>query len=222
MEKSSRASSPLIVSYLTLRKIIGLLGISFPFILLLGTLLFFQTGIIEKSISYYYHTGMGDFFVGTLFVIGAFLLSYKGYEIKDDIAGDLGCLFIIGVALFPTASLLNPSAIDKIIGIAHWVFASLFFLTVAYFSLFLFTKTNPKKPPTLEKLWRNKIYRLCGYLILVSIALILIIQIILPSNIEQALSEWKPVFWLESIATFAFGFSWLTKGEAILSDHKRN
>jgi len=221
MEEPKNNSDSLVMSYLTLRKIIGFLGISLAFILLFGNLILFGTGMIERSISHYYYTGMGDFFVGTLFVIGAFLLSYKGYEIKDDIAGDLGCLFVIGVALFPTAPLFNPSAINNVIGIAHWIFASLFFLTIAYFSLFLFTKTNPKKPPTKEKLWRNKVYRMCGYLILVSIALIFFIQVFLPSNLEQSISSYKPIFWLESVAMFAFGFSWLTKGEAILADHKR-
>ena len=221
MKKSANNSESLVMSYLNLRKIIGLLGMSLPFILLLGTLIFFQTGIIEKSISHYYHTGMGDFFVGTFFVIGAFLLSYKGYEKKDDIAGDLACFFAIGLALFPTAFILNPSGIEKIVGIAHWIFASLFFLTLAYFSLFLFTKTNPKKSPTNEKLRRNQIYRICGYIILVSIALIFLIQVSLPPNMEQILEVYKPVFWIESLAVLAFGFSWLIKGEAILADHKR-
>jgi len=221
MKKSTNNLSSLAISYLTLRRIIGILSISLPFILLFGALIVFKTGTIEMSISDYYHTGMGDFFVGTLFAIGFFLLSYKGYEKKDDMAGDFACFFVIGVALFPVTPAFNPSSIDKIIGIAHGTFASLFFLTLAYFSLFLFTKTHPNKKPTNQKLKRNQIYRACGSIILISIILILFIKVIFPPSIEQILDVYKPVFWLESLAILAFGFSWLTKGEAILWDHTK-
>jgi len=209
--------SSLVTSYLTLRKLIGFLGISLPFILLFGALIVFKTNIIEVSISDYYYTGMGDYFVGTLFVIGAFLFSYKGYEKKDDIAGDLACLFAIGTALFPTTP-INPSTINKIVGTAHWIFALSFFLILAYFSLFLFTKTNPNKTPTYRKLKRNNVYLICGSTILISIALIAFVKVVLPSNLEQILGAYKPIFWLESILVITFGISWLTKGEAILGD----
>ena len=69
----------LALSYLVLRRIIGLLGFLFPFVLSLGALILFQTGI-QSSISSYYHTGMGDVFVGILCVIGVFLFSYKGFD----------------------------------------------------------------------------------------------------------------------------------------------
>lgn len=45
----------------------------------------------------FYHTGMRNVFVGTLCAIGFFLLSYKGYESSDDIAGDLGCVFTLRI-----------------------------------------------------------------------------------------------------------------------------
>ena len=219
MKQTINNSNSLVMSYLNLRKVIGILGVSLPFILLLGALIIFKTGIIEASISDYYYTGMGDIFVGTLFVMGAFLLSYKGYEKKDDLAGDLACFFAIGIALFPTTPFLDPTTIERIVGVVHLVFASSFFLTLAYFSLFLFTKTNPKKPPTDRKLRRNQIYRICGYTILIAIALVVFVEVVLPSNLEQIISAYKPIFWLESIIIVAFGISWLTKGEAILSDH---
>ena len=102
MVKKTSQNMSLVFSYLELRKAIGILGMVLPFVVSLGAWLFFQEGI-QRSISAYYHTGMRDVFVGTLFAIGFFLLSYKGYERSDAIAGDLGCLFAVGVALFPTA-----------------------------------------------------------------------------------------------------------------------
>jgi hypothetical protein len=87
----------LIISYLTLRKAIGILGAALPFVLAIGAAVLFMTGI-QDSISAYYYTGMRNVFVGMLCATGFFLLSYKGYERKDSIAGNLGCLFAVGVA----------------------------------------------------------------------------------------------------------------------------
>ncbi len=231
MQQPKSDSSSLVLSYLTLRKAIGLLGVSLPFILSLGAMLVFNEGI-QESISHYYYTGMGDVFVGTLFALGLFLFSYKGYEKKDDVAGDLACLFAVGVALFPTTPLCDPNALllcdpqlpsyaptpnEQIIGKIHLAFAAAFFLMLAYFSLFLFTKTDSKKPMTPTKRRRNQVYRTCGITIVVSIILIVLLAV-LPSDIENAVRELNPVFWLESVAVVAFGLSWLTKGEAILRE----
>ncbi|MDA2925651.1 hypothetical protein MYX78_00190 [Acidobacteria bacterium AH-259-G07] len=124
--------------------------------------------------SSYYHTGMGDVFVGTLFAMGLFLFSYRGYIRSDDIAGDLGCVFAIGAALVPTTP-DNPAPGDvPLIGYLHVAFAALLFLTLIYFSLFLFTKTDPNRPATRRKLQRNWVYRASGYLMSLCIVLIVI------------------------------------------------
>jgi len=209
--------SSMVFSYLAHRTTIGLLGIALPFVVSLGALVLFQTGI-QDSISDYYHTGMRDVFVGILFVIGFFLLSYKGFDRQDNIAGNLACVFAIGVALFPTTN--NTDKLTSGIqpaGIAHLIFAALFFLTLAYFSLFLFTKTDPSKPPTVKKMQRNRIYKTCGYTMLICIVLAAVFGF-LPDNIQTNIGAYKPVFWLEALAILAFGVSWFTKGEAILKD----
>jgi hypothetical protein len=216
MNDRSKSENALVFSYLTLRQAIGLLGTSFPFVLSLGAVIFFRTGI-QSSISSYYHTGMGDVFVGTLCVIGFFLLSYKGYERADDIAGVLGCVFAVGVALFPTTPDNLASGDARFVGYIHFASATLFFLTLIYFSLFLFTKTDPSRPSTRRKLKRNIVYRVCGYTMSLCIVLI-VIYILLPDQVASPIEVYKPVFWLESIAVVAFGISWLTKGEAILKD----
>jgi hypothetical protein len=201
---------------LELRRAIGLLGIALPFVVSLGAWIFFQTGI-QSSISSYYHTGMRNVFVGTLCAIGVFLLSYRGYERSDDIAGDLGCVFAVGAALFPTAPEGPAAGGVRLIGYVHWTFAALFFLTLIYFSLFLFTKTDPTKPPTKRKLQRNRVYRACGGTMGICILLIAIYSF-LPREAASLLERYKPVFWLEALAVLAFGASWFTKGEAILKD----
>ena len=206
----------LVFSYLTLRKTIGLLGIALPFVLSLGTLILFHAGV-QSSISSYYHTGMRDVFVGILCVIGFFLLSYKGYERSDDIAGDLGCLFAVGVALFPTTPDVAATSSARLIGHIHLTFAALFFLTLIYFSIFLFTKTDPNKSPSRKKLQRNKVYKACGYMIGICLSLIILFSL-LPDTKVAFLEAYKPVYWFETLAILAFGISWFTKGETILKD----
>ena len=206
----------LVFSYLELRKTIGLLGIAFPFVLLLGALILFQTGI-QSSISSYYHTGMRDVFVGTLCVIGFFMLSYKGYERSDDIAGDLCCVFAVCAALFPTTPDGAAASGARLIGYVHLAFSALFFLTLIYFSLFLFTKTDPNKSPTRRKLKRNKVYKASGCTMGICILLIIITSF-LPGTMASFFETYKLVYWLEAIAILAFGISWFTKGEAILKD----
>ena len=216
---SSNNPGTLAWSYLALRQAIGALGIALPFVLSLGAIIVFRTGL-QASLSEYYHTGMRDVFVGTLCAIGVFLFSYKGHTGKDDndnLVGNFAGVFAIGVALFPTDLPSDAKTPQTTIGIVHVVFASLFFLTLAYFSLFLFTKTDPTKTPTPRKRRRNQVYRVCGYTIVTSIVLIFLLSI-LPANIQEAVSACNPVYWLESLAVVAFGVSWLTKGEAILQD----
>jgi len=216
MQSTSETDNLLVISYLTLRKAIGLLGIALPFIISIGALLLFQTGL-QDSISNYYYTCMRNVLVGILCAIGVFLLSYKGYERKDELAGDFGCAFAVGVALFPTRPPGSTSSLAATIGIFHFIFAASFFLTLSYFSLFLFTKTDPEGVPTRRKLQRNKIYKVCGFTMVMCLLLILI-EGRLPNELRESLKAYHPVFWLESIAVVAFGISWLTKGEAILSD----
>lgn len=206
----------LIITYLTLRKLIGILGITLPFVLFFGAFLIFQTGI-QSSISSYYHTGMRDLFVGTICVIGFFLLIYKGYESADNIAGDIGCLAAIGLALFPTAPDGTATGTEQIIGYIHLGFAALFFFVLIYFSLYLFTKSDPAKPPTPNKLQRNRVYKICGRTMAACIVLITV-YFLLPREIAASLSSLNPVYWLEAMAIIFFGISWLTKGEAILKD----
>ena len=205
-----------VISFLTLRKTLGLLGILLPFVLALGSWIIFGNGL-ENSISSYYHTEMGDVFVGILFGIGLFLFSYKGYQRSDDLAGDLACLFAIGVALFPTTPENSLSDLARLIGTIHFGFAALLFLSFAYFAICLFPKTHPDREPTRRKRRRNVVYRACGAAIVLCIVLIAVVNLV-PSQIASPIQAYSPVFWLEAIAIVAFGISWLVKGEAILKD----
>jgi hypothetical protein len=216
MNSTPNQTDSLVWSYLDLRKAIGIIGICLPFVLAFGKIILESPGI-QSSISSYYYTVMRDVFVGSLCAIGVFLLSYQGYEREDAIAGRLACLFALCTAFFPTAPDVNASAQQVIIGTVHLVSAALFFLTLAFFALILFRKTDPNKTPTRKKRQRNVVYTVCGYTIIACIAVITLLKF-LPDG--SAIQELTPIFWLESIAIVAFGMSWFVKGEAILKDER--
>jgi hypothetical protein len=211
MNQQSGPQDPLVLSYLDLRKAVGIIGCVLPFVLAFGKILLQGPGI-ECTVSDYYYTDMGNVFVGSLCAIGIFLMSCRGYDWRDKIAGRLACVFAVGVALFPTNRCTGRTSP---IGYAHLTFASLLFLTLAYFSLALFTGTDPEKTPTPQKLQRNIVYRFCGWTILACIFLIAVIKL---TSLTDSLGRVDPVFWLESLAVVSFGVSWLTKGETILKD----
>jgi hypothetical protein len=204
---------PLVLGYLGLRRAVGIIGLTLPFVLAIGRILLQGFGL-EGSISCYYYTDMGNVFVGSLCAIGVFLLSCRGYDRRDAIAGRLACAFALGVALFPTGSCSASGSQSAAISRVHWSSAALLFLTLAYFCLALFTQTAGN--PTPQKRQRNTVYRVCGYAILACILLIAVVNFV--PTVSSLVQSLHPVFWLESGAVISFGVAWLTKGEMILKD----
>lgn len=220
MHQQSDSQAPLVFSYLSLRKAVGIIGFALPFVLAIGKILSGDHGI-EPSISHYYYTNMGDVFVGSLCAIGVFLMSTRGYPDprfpgkslgQDHFFGILASIFAVGVALVPTD--LNEDD-TTLRGGVHLAFAALLFLTLAYFCLKLFIRTAGNQ--TRQKGHRNVVYQICGWTILACLALI--VTAALPP-IRPSVEPLNPRFWLESIAVLAFGFAWLTKGEAIFKDEQ--
>ncbi|MCC6182611.1 MAG: DUF998 domain-containing protein [Bacteroidia bacterium] len=213
----------LVLSYLTVRKLIGILGFFLPIILLLVPIILSACCYIQPSISNYYHTIMRDVFVGYMCALSIFLLSYKGYDIVDRVLTFLAGIFGLMLALLPTTfkvpmlpcNIECSRFIPDLIGTIHLISAGLFLLSLAFMSLFLFTKGE--STPTPQKLIRNKIYRISGLIMLACIGL-LIIFFALPETVTTSLLVLKPVFWLETIAIMAFGVSWLVKGEFLMKD----
>lgn len=214
-------NAEILISYFTLRKAVGGLGMALPVVMGIGGIFVGLNGI-EDSISSYYHTPMRNIFVGTLCALAVFFFAYRGPDKKDNFWGWLACIFALGVAFFPTARNLSASAdqlgsAERTFSIIHIVSAALFFSTLAIFSLCLFTKTKPGSTPTPQKKKRNTIYKICGWVMVLALIGILIYKGTQEMG-SSPLERFDPVFWLEAIAIFAFGFSWFTKGEGILKD----
>ena len=193
-----------VISYYALRILIGATGVLLPLLLIIGNLIANETVKIEFSVSDYYDNGTaGDILVGVLFVLGFFLMTYKGYDKTDSRTANLGCVFALGVALFPTTSPNN------LIHILHFVFAILLFSVFIFFSIYLFRKSDPDSTCTKQKDKRNKVYLACGIIMIACIAGIAVSMI----WFMELSKSCNLVFWFESIALIAFGISWITKAE---------
>ena len=211
--QSSGPEKPLILSYLGMRELAGWVGVILPFAVALGN--WPCTGGLEGSISAYYFTRMGAWFAGSLWVIGFFMVSCRGFDKWDELSGRLAGIFALGVALIPMNIHQIGHGWVKYRGWLHWTCAALLFLVLALTCLCLFTRSGTQTP-TPKKLRRNAFYRVCGWSILGCIALIGILMLLETFQVITAaqVDPYKPVFWLEAIAVVSFGVAWLVKGEA--------
>lgn len=203
-----------------IRTAIGYLGIFLPIVLIILSLIPFFGTSIQVSISNYYYTNLREIFTGILCAVGLFLIRYKGFRgssfwKNDNLLTNIAGYMAFGVALFPT----NPDCWNdkiytliplnfKLLGFIHYGFAAVFFLILSILSINVFTigqKENTDIPMSIFN--ENHIYRICGYLILIFILLILVFSLINVTAYSTII--------FEALALFSFGISWLIKGRAM-------
>ena len=221
--------NPAVLSYYTMRRAVGIIALTLPFALASGVMLSSLIGpthslpqpLVERSISDYYYTPMRDYYVGALFAIGAFLACSRGYDHHDEVTGYLAGLFAFIVALVPD---VNPyhhihNRFHESLGLIHLVAASLMFLVLAYFCLVLFRKSHPGRPITRHKRHRNRVYLVCGVVIVSCMSCMMPLAY---KPLHTLLWPTGILFWCESLALAAFGVAWLVKGEVFLRDKPHN
>jgi hypothetical protein len=160
---------------------------------------------IPPSISSTYYTHAGAVFMIILGAASVLLMFYDGYDKTDDILNTIAGIFGLLICLFPcwtnaekVGTFQAPVGVSSAI---HNISAVVFFVILAYVSLFQFTKSNGNM--TAEKKARNVIYRVCGCGMIGAFALLL-------------LPDFYIKIWLvEMIALSFFGISWLTKANCL-------
>ena len=197
--------------YLRIRNLCGLLGILLPWIAL------FSDGLkLDKpapswwwSISAtYYQT---DALVGVLVPASIVLMSYIGYNFRDNLINTLTGLAGLGIVLFPCKVDWIPDGSP--VGFfqlpiefshkIHSVCAVLFFLLAAINMLCQFTRHGTTM--TDRKKVRNAIYRICGWGMLGLLALLVgLVLLNVPGWVVMV---------VEILLLHLFGFAWLVKGE---------
>jgi len=142
----------------TLRLVVGALAMGLP------SLVYILAGRITTTISSSYHEPLArDVFVGSLFVLGTLLISYKGHpqgqapeegmgmwkrlfnwipRYQENLISTVGGVAAMTAALFPTAC--DTCDMDRIARV-HTVSAFLLFANVAYFSIVAFLRCVNKK-----------------------------------------------------------------------------
>jgi hypothetical protein len=203
-------NSSIIISYFHLRQLIGVLGMLLP-IICIGGGYFFAELPIQRSISFYYHTNMRDFFVGLMVCVSLFLITYKGYDKRDQIVTTISGIAGFGIAFFPCLKCpkeilpigifqWSPSFSNKI----HITSALIFFTLLGFNSMLLFTLNQTG--------WKKRVYQWCGGIILGCIVSLSILTLTVNNDY---LDEHCVILFFETIMLFSFGFSWWVKGKAL-------
>lgn len=228
------ADNELVLSFLAVRRALGLLGFALPASLVLYGVLSGEG--IQPSISEFYFTSAGDLLVGTLTAIGVFLLAYVGFDrrtreiLSDFWVSRIAAMGALGVAFIPTSEpaagpeLLPEPIAHRWLGAEtsqylHYGSATVFFAGLALFCLVLFRRNDPAVPMTPDKIYRNRIYLICGILIVAVMALLFaffLYRRTLTAEAQAALDSHDIVFYLETLGILAFSVSWLTKGRALV------
>jgi len=189
-------------AYMQLRRLVGYVGILLPILLVAGNALIFR-GPILPSISHYYHSGMRDVLVGGLCAMGMFLFYYSGYDRWEDLAGIAGGVFALCVAFFPTVE-QGPLGIT---GTIHYISAMALFLTLATYSLFLFSR---QQPDTSGRQFTT-LHRICGLAMIAAVLGIVVFFLFFRSGHPDSFVP----LGLETAALWAFGVSWFAEGREL-------
>jgi hypothetical protein len=193
-------------AYVFLEQFVGCIATALPAVLILGGLLLGRHEL-ESSLSAYYYTPVGAVFIGALCALGVFFLSYQcrplpGHRV-DNRLSNLATAAAVGVAVFPTAEHHTEAWTGEwLVSTIHLVCAAALFVLLAYFAFFRFPEPNAALAPARR---RNAIYRSCGWVI------VLVIALVLGNNALHLPDSWNVLLWLETVGVVAFGSAWLVK-----------
>ncbi len=241
------AASSYVISYHAIRKLIGILGLTLPF-LCLGvnafvngldllndprfvddekSLPYLAGADLKSSISHFYYTAAGPVFIGILVTVSVFLFCYNGhplqkrkdywYWLTDNWLATFAAICSLGIVVFPTGSEepigdnIHIYVASKGAGIIHLIVAALFFLAMAAFCIVNFRR-HPDEPKKLKTDREGKLYLVCGWGILICLALLTVYAFLLQD------AGWLPYYFVYLMETFMllfFGVAWLVKGRTI-------
>ena len=199
------------INTVRLRNSLGILGMLLPVIVLVLSLVNGYGFPDSISATYYLDPCITPFMI-ILGAAGLLLISYRGYDKQDDIVCTLAGIFALCICIFPCSNdkmymmeyipdIVGTFQLPRVVsGWIHNISAIIFFLLLAYNSLFLFTKSSGEM--TEKKKKRNLIFKICG------IGMVAAMVCIIPLSI---LEVWGGTWWVEMIALAFFGISWLTK-----------
>jgi hypothetical protein len=195
-------------SYYGLRVGLAAIGIALPLVVLFAGQVLHHVWL-EPSLSDYYHTEnrvgfftTRDLFVGGLFAAAACLYLYKGFSNKENLALNLAGIFAVFVAVLPSAGKSGVGVVSTL----HNTSAVLFFLSIAYVSLF-------RSRDTLELLKPAQRARYARWYFWTGVAMIVspAAAVVLSFALEATSGSRTVIFWVETFGVWTFAAYWIVK-----------
>jgi len=163
---------------------------------------YFAEDVLQSISDSYHESGWSrDIFVGSLFAISAFLLSFNGHSRPQMVASKIAAFAAIGVAIFPCVCEVH----EEIIPYVHAGSAAVVFLILAFFCYTFYIRAKDKG--TSRAKFRAYVYAACGIAIVASV-----VVIALDALLDGAIRATIPrlVFYGENVGLVAFGIAWLS------------
>ena len=147
-------------------------------------------------------------FVGSLIAVSAFLYLYKGFSRSENIALNLAGIFGVIVALAPTHwPPCEPSARISL----HSTAAVLFFLCIAYVSVFRAGDTLSLIDDPNRRARYHRLYMLLGMAMIVSP----LAAVVFNEFFAQSGTSSSKVFFVEAFGVWAFAAYWIVKSREL-------
>jgi hypothetical protein len=205
-------------SWLLIRVLVGVLGLLLPAALLIGDKYALAGSPSTRgSMSAYYHSGMRDVFVGTLCIVGLFLITYMIFHYSWDNVLTIGAgVAAIVVALFPTFRDQPDQALTPLqqrVGeatVAH-IHAGAALAYIGLLALVSLTCFGPREWKKHHRQGRALLHFTCGGLMILTLILLAAAR---AADLES-IHGLTPLLLGELACTLLFGVSWLVKGADI-------
>lgn len=241
------ASNTYVISYHTLRQLIGILGMALPFLCwgvnafvndfdLLNNPAFVNTeysspytaGVnLKSSISHFYYTAAGPLFTGVLITLAIFLFCYQGHKKKKDqdkfawLTDSLLSRVAAGCALliviFPTGS-EDPITDNIHIYVSSDVAGTIHLIFAASFFVTMSVFCIVNFRRKPNKTFiRNAEGNI--YLFCGMGILVLLLVLFMDMISEMDLGGRTFVYWMEAAMLVLFGLAWLVKGKSVVTEY---
>jgi hypothetical protein len=252
MEQIKQKNDSHVVSYLTLRRLIGILGMALPFACWIANAIVNKFDLLnnenlailnpgasyqaqhnlKESISHFYYTASAPMFIGILITVAIFLFCYSGYEpreddkykwITDKLVTTLAGIAALGIVIFPTSS--SEVIIDNFfIFRASKIIGLIHLIFAASFFILmaLLCLVNFRRQGDKRPFGEGEYDSL--YRFCGAVILISIgIVFIYGSFLKDIVNLDLPVtFIFETVALIAFGVAWLFKGKLYETNLAKN
>jgi hypothetical protein len=201
----------IVASYLLLRAAIGWIGTLLPVVLIVGDAAF-SSAPLSDSLSDYYYTPMRNILVGSLCVLGVFLVAYDTGVRVDRWLTNVAGVGVLGVAFLPgSPEIPHLSTTQEVVGNLHVFFASVAFVALSA-AIWRFARGDSDGPDAPAPSRGEATFYQVSSGVMLGFVILSGVAILLPASVKNSALL---IFDFEALAIITFGISWLVKGRAL-------